>query len=279
MEDIQYINKCQHRVTGEVLNIVPVEGKQDQYTATFPYGIVPIKAQTFIRSYDDEQKYISVNSSYLNDLNYSYEQLPETINSVDLPIAGVIKKIGITNYEFTDSHTITFGVNPIVPGEPFISYNPGLLPQPKYLIDCYVDPKECPICQGTGIVQDVGYDLKGELIMSSENQKLVQRVLKTLLTNIGESPEDFSYGSGLYSLIGSEINEGTTISLQKSIYEAVQYLISLQDGETLTLGETCTGISDISVSQDDINPSRLYITIKIFDGEKNEVPCSLVLDL
>lgn len=277
MQDIKWMTSCNHRITGDILDIKPVSGEPNKYTATLPYGIIPIKAQTFIRSYNDEKKYLSDLSNYTLDLNYSYEQLPETINSVDLPISGIIKKIGITNYEFTDSNTLTFGVNPIVDGEPYIQYNPGLIPQPVYIIDCYVEPTTCPICKGTNITQDIHYNGVGELQLAEGHQKLIQRVLKTLLTSVGNSPEDYYYGSGLNELIGSEINEGMTISLQKAIYDSIQYLMSIQDAESLTLEETCTGISNIKVEQSKTNPSDLLVTITIFDGEKNEVPCSLVL--
>lgn len=277
MQDIKWMTKCNHRVTGEILDIKPVKGEKNKYIATLPYGIIPIKAQTFIRSYNAEKEYLANLKDYTLDLNYSYEQLPKTINSVDLPISGIIKKIGITNYEFTDSHTITFGVEPLVDGEPFIQYDPGLIPQPVYLIDCYVEPVDCPICKGTNITQDINYTGRGDLQLAEGHQKLIQRVLKTLLTSIGQSPEDVYYGSGLDELIGSEINNGLTISLQKAIYESVQYLISIQEAESLTLSETCTGISNIKVEQSEANPADLLVTITIFDGEKNEVPCSLVL--
>lgn len=281
MYDLKYINPCRHRITSEELKITNALDKDGiiipgVYVAETEFNIVPIKAQTFIRSYNAEQRYFQDNSiSYNTHLNYSYKPLPNTINYEVIPPAGLIATIGITNYEFSGKKQITFGKidNPCTD----IDIREELIPKNKYFIDYFVDPAECPLCFGTGYVQDIGYDDAGEILKASGHIKLAQRVLKTLLTKIGSSPEDAQYGSALNSFIGSNVDIALTISMQKVIYEAVQYVIELQNGLSLTPEETCTGIYSIDVNTEKLLESKVILTLIILDGNGEQVPCSVVL--
>ena len=281
MYDLKYINPCNHRITSEELKITNALDENNViipgvYIAKSEFNIVPIKAQTFIRSYNAEQSYFQDNSvSYISHLNYAYKTIPNTINYTEIPVAGLIKEIGITNYEFTGKKQITFGKvsDPCTD----IDINPELVPANRYFIDYYIDPAECPLCFGTGYVQDIGYNTAGEIAKATGHTKLTQRVLKTLLTKLGTSPEDGQYGSSLNSFIGSNIDVALTISMQKAIYEAVQYVIELQNGLSLTPEETCMGIYSIDVNTDKILENKVVLTLIILDGNGEQVPCSVVL--
>lgn len=274
MEDLKYITKCKHRITSEELHLTPVKNDNDEvisYYAETEFNIVPIKAQTFIRSYNAEREYFNDNNiSYTKYLNYAYKTLPNTVNYKNIPEAGLITAIGITNYSFEGKKGIVFD-----PSE--IDINPDIIPANRYFIDYYVDPETCPLCFGSGYVQDIGYNDLGEIEKVDGHQKLVQRVLKTLLTKLGTSPEDANYGSQLSSFVGSNIDVALTISMQKVIYEAVQYLIQLQGGVSLTAEETCTGVYSIDVDTEKQQDGILNLTIVVLDGNGDKVNCSVVL--
>ena len=282
MQDIKYITKCTHRITSEELHIEPMRDSENNiisgvYFAETEFNIVPIKAQTFIRSYNAEQEYFNdSNVDYTKYLNYSYKTLPNTINYKNIPVAGLIAAIGITNYSFDGKKGIIFGTRDN-PSE--IDINPEIIPANRYFIDYYVDPATCPLCSGKGYVQDIGYNDLGEIEKVDGHQKLIQRVLKTLLTKLGTSPEDANYGSQLSSFIGSNIDVALTISMQKVIYEAVQYLIQLQGGLSLTAEETCTGVYSIDVNTEKQQDGILDLTIVVLDGNGEKVSCSVVLSI
>lgn len=280
MEDLAYITNCKHKITSELLSIKNVTDNDGNiiegvYIANTQHKIIPMKGKTFIRSYNAEQEYFNNPSvNYTTYLNFAHKTL-DSINYQDIPPAGLIKAIGITNYEFTGKSEITFGTigNPCTD----INIDPSLIPANKYYIDYYVDPQECPMCFGTNYVQDIEYNGYGEIAKVEGHKKLSQRVLKTLLTKLGTSAEDASYGSQISSFIGSNIDMALTISLQKVIYEAVQYLIQLQSGVYLTPEETCTGIYNIDVDTSEQVNGKLVLTLTILDGNGDKVPCSVVL--
>ena len=282
MEDLKYITKCSHRITREELHIEPAKDSGGNvipgvFYAETEFNIVPIKGQTFIRSYNVEQAYFNDKSvDYTKYLNYSYKTLPNTVNYKNIPVAGLIAAIGITNYTFEGKKGIIFGTTEN-PSE--IDINPNLIPANRYFIDYYVDPLTCPLCSGSGYVQDIGYNDLGEIEKVSGHQKLVQRVLKTLLTKLGTSPEDANYGSQLNSFIGSNIDIALTISMQKVIYEAVQYLIQLQGGLSLTAEETCTGVFSINVDTEKTADGLVSLEIVVLDGNGEKVSCSVVLHI
>lgn len=280
MEDLAYVTNCKHKITSELLSIRRATNKDGEiiegiYIANTEHKIIPMKGRTFIRSYNAEQAYFNNPTVYYTDhLNYAHRTL-DSLNYEDIPAAGLISEIGITNYEFTGTKEITFGKldSPCTD----INIDPNLVPANKYYIDYFVDPKDCPICLGSNYVQDIGYNGYGEISKVSGHKKLSQRVLKTLLTTMGTSPEDANYGSQINSFIGSNIDMGLTISLQKVIYEAVQYLIQLQNGTYLTPEETCTGIYNIDVDTTDQVNGKVVLTLTILDGNGDKVPCTVVL--
>lgn len=280
MQDLKYITKCKHRITSEELNIRPYTNQygvvvEGVYVAELAFNIVPIKGQTFIRSYNAEQEYFQSNNiSYTDYLNYSYKTLPNSISYKNIPEAGLITTIGITNYTFEGKKTIIFGSQQN-PSE--INISSDIVPANRYFIDYYVDPETCPLCGGSGFVQDIGYNDFGEIEKAEGHEKLSQRVLKTLLTKIGSSPEDLNYGSSLNTFIGSNINIALTISMQKVIYEAVQYLIQLQSGLSLTAEETCTGVYTIDVDTEKQADGLVVLTIVVLDGNGAKVDCSVTL--
>lgn len=268
MIDAQYINLCNHYITDEDLTIV--DCGNGEYRAMLKYPALMIKGRTFIRSYNDEQNYINNLTSqddYDKYINYSYVNVSD---SESVPEAGIIKAIGIRNYIFEDSKTILFT------NEPKIDIRPGLTPPNRYLIDYYTTQTMCPMCEGKNLVQDISYNTRGQLVTCEGHNRLVQRVLKTLLTPRGESPEDSVFGSGLSNLIGSEAHSMILVVIQKEVYDTIQYLMDIQSSD-LPLDEYITGVQSIKVDRSDSNPSAFIITVNVKDGYGNIVPCVVTI--
>jgi hypothetical protein len=71
----------------------------------------------------------------------------------------------------------------------------------------------------------------------------------------------------------------TWIAEQKVIYEAVQYLIQLQGGLSLTAEETCTGVFSINVDTEKTADGLVSLEIVVLDGNGEKVSCSVVLHI
>lgn len=275
MEDAKYINVCNHYLISEELTIEKVEGNDKLFRAKLPHPALTNKALTFIRTYNDEQNYINSKEDYTKVINYSYVTLDGSTSS--LPEAGIIKAIGITNYEFVSENEIVFGVVQNDSTIEKIKIDDGIFPKNKYLIDYYVKQDNCPLCLGNGYVNDINFDGTGALMKATGTQKLIQRVIKTLLTRIGNQSEDYLYGSSLDDLIGATLDNTTLVTIQKSIYEAVNYLMEIQSGQSLDKSETVLGVTSIVIEENKTNPSMVDISITIKDGYGYEQPCVISL--
>ena len=199
MKDAKYINVCNHRLVCEQLELEVLDAGAGTYKATLPYPAIMEKALTFIRTYEDEKKYFHDESSYLATLNYSYRTVTGSMD--ELPEGGLIKQIGITNYDFISDTEIVFGT---ISGDTTINkidLTEGRVPKQIILIDYNVKSATCPICGGTEITQDINFTGSGEVMTEEGHEKIVERVLKALLTPFGESAEDVAFGSALDALM------------------------------------------------------------------------------
>lgn len=273
MEDAQYINSCEHKIICERIYLRRIS--EGIYSATLPYPAITNKALTFIRTYNDEKVYVYNGEDYTQSLNYSYKTVTGELD--ELPIAGVTREIGITNYRFVSSTEIVFGEDPEDPTIERLTYGENLVPQPIVLIDYAAQQNTCPICGGTGISLDISYGGNGDIKRSSGNEKIVERVVKALLTKYGDSAEDLQFGSGLDNVVGSELDVTATASIQKSIFDTITYLMELQNGVELEPEETISGIVSISINQDKDIPSKVNITVVVADLNGTQVPCIVSL--
>ena len=267
MEDILFVTKCNHKIKNYKLHIV--KESDGAYTAEFPCDIVMDKRYIFIRSWDTEQNYIdSVNS---------YTEIPTTIKNTSTvaPVSGVSAEIGIQDYIFISNKKIQFtdtnGEYPVV-------VNDELVPQPEYLVDFVADPKTCPRCLGTGVVKDLNINNAGSLTKVTGGQKIKQRVLKALITPLGMSPYDNTFGSELNLMVGNVITDTTRITLQKTITNCIQNLIDNQP-EDLDASETIQTIGGITLDTPTEDKTALYVQVIVISATGEYIDCSIGFDL
>ena len=267
MEDIFFVTKCNHKITGYELTI---EGTPGNYTAKFPVPPVQLKNRIYIRSWNDEQEYLSKTSSYRNI------QARILNNAADAPVTGANAEIGITNYAFIADDTIKF-LDP-EPGKPTVNPDLTLVPRNKYLVDFTAKPGFCPRCNGTNVIKDVNINSIGRAEYVTGANKIKQRVLKALMTPLGSSPYDVTFGSELDSLIGQTITEPLRITIQKTITNAVQNLIDSQ-GADLTPKERINAIQGITIDTPNEERTLLYITVLVSSAAGELIDCSIGFDL
>lgn len=267
MEDIFFVTPCDHRIKNYELKIV---GKPGNYTAKFPAPPIQLKNRIFIRSWNDEQTYLQ------NIKSYKDVQSPICNNAINAPINGANAIIGIVDYAFITDDTIKF-LDP-TDNHPTVNPDPNLIPANKYLVDFTAIPEYCPRCLGSSVVKDVNINNRGYAEYVTDGGKIKQRVLKALMTPLGASPYDVTFGSELDALIGRTITEELRISMQKTIVNAVQNLIDNQSPE-LTEKERINAIQGITIDTPTEDQSTLYVKVLVSSIAGEIIDCSVGFSL
>lgn len=246
MFDTELFNICDHKLMNQQL---VVDGVSPSFTATLPFVGDKNRINTFIRGYEQEETYSGAR----------------------------ISSIGITNYRYNDEGSeIEFGINPVEAGTIFIE---GLTNYPPnfYMIDYTCAQVNCPKCLGTGIIHDIRYSPVGKYRTISGSEKLKQSFLKILLTEVGSNTYNLNYGSEIYALVGDTISEFTPMMIQKYIQDAFTKLQNIQTLLELTPEEVGVRISNMDISQDADDLSKLNISITITNAAYEEIPVILTL--
>lgn len=267
MEDIFFVTTCDHQIKNYELTI---SGTPGNYTAKFPVPPIQLKNRIYIRSWNDEQNYLQ------NIKSYSNIQRPIYNTAIDAPVSGANAVIGITDYAFITEDTIKF-LEPTA-GRPTVNPDPALIPANKYLVDFTAIPEKCPRCNGTSVIKDLNIDNTGKAVYVQDGEKIKQRVLKALMTPLGTSPYDITFGSELNSLIGQTITDSLRISMQKTIVNAVQNLIDNQATD-LTDKERINAIQGITIDTPDADQSTLYVKVLVSSVAGELIDCSIGFNL
>ena len=260
MYDIFFVSKCPHKIQNYVLTLYEHNGT---YRAKLPCKVVPNKATTYIRTWNDEQKYIREHTS-----TNVQSKLISLKN-----IVGANAAIGIHDYDFVSPTEIEFHPDTIDMS--------GLIP-PIFLINFLANPQDCPRCCGTSVIKDVTIDNLGKAVIVTGKNKIKQRVLKALMTPIGTSPFDETYGTELFTLIGTTIKEDTRIIIQKQIVDCINLLITNQDSN-LTDEERIASLKGLSMdvipSQDNSGTKTLLIHVIVANALGEQIDCAINFDL
>jgi phage baseplate assembly protein W len=107
----------------------------------------------------------------------------------------------------------------------------------------------------------------GTLQTVSDNSKLIQDIIKALLTPLGSNRFYRWYGNALASTIIGEDLDSVMIEIEaeRSIQDTLSNIIILQKEQAKTqyisAGETIAAIRNISVVRDSVDPRQYQITV------------------
>jgi phage baseplate assembly protein W len=126
----------------------------------------------------------------------------------------------------------------------------------------------------------------GKLDIVQDSAKLIQDILKILLTAAGSNPLQSWYGSFLSrTIIGNPNNDpGMLIQIAKSQIETaltnLQNLqkLQLQSFQRMSADEQLSAILGISVTQSQVNPTLFMIKIKVMTAGLRSVDTSFVVN-
>lgn len=126
----------------------------------------------------------------------------------------------------------------------------------------------------------------GKLSIVTSTNKLIQDILKIILTPIGSNPSFPWYGCALVeSMPGLNLDPTTRNALiQSQIKNCIDNLVALQlaqkkSSQNVSAAEHIASISDISVIQDSRDPRGIIITIKVLTKAFNTVTTSFSVTL
>jgi len=112
----------------------------------------------------------------------------------------------------------------------------------------------------------------GELVTTTNEDKLVQDILKICLTKAGSNLYQPWYGSAIgQSLVGSVLDDNISFTLASSqLQNALENLKKLQElqvisGQKVSPQEQIALISDISIIRNNVDPRLIEVLIKVFN--------------
>lgn len=185
---------------------------------------------------------------------------------------------GITNFAFSNDNTqIIFGTYPVDSGMNFPDPNLAYVPLKVYSCTYTTRLSDCPKCQRTRLVHDINFDQTKKLYTIQGREKVVQQILKILMTLPNAHLYDVNYSCTLSDLIGKKIDPYLAAKLQQSIQDAVQHLIELQNTQDLPPNEQILSISSITAKKSSEDPRLIKIEVIVTTADYARVSTSVSL--
>jgi hypothetical protein len=140
-------------------------------------------------------------------------------------------------------------------------------------------PTYCSKCAGNKFIDDISYDVRGDLLTVRNEKLLMQSVEKFTVTRINSNPFHPFVGTGLIGLIGTRVTNPSFLVSQITAEESktLQKLQDLQSqyqltGREVTEGEMLQSIDNIQVTQDQDDPTilRMDVTVTAQSGQTVE---------
>lgn len=109
---------------------------------------------------------------------------------------------------------------------------------------------------------DIQFDNSGKLMMYENKSKLIQSVLKVLLTELGSAAEDPDYGSTIVTYLGEKMTHDSYTELVATVQEAMKHYNAL-NGDNDSSTEYIESIDSIEVSASPEDPRILVMKVTL----------------
>ena len=128
----------------------------------------------------------------------------------------------------------------------------------------------CSKCNGSNYLDDISYDVKGDLLSIRDERLLMQNVEKFVITRINSNPFQTFIGTSIEGLIGTNVSNFDFLASQikAEITRGLQKLQDLQNQyraakRTVTPGEMLQSVENVTVVQDSNDPTVLRADIAV----------------
>lgn len=148
--------------------------------------------------------------------------------------------------------------------------------QDYWEITYYTISTYCPKCVGLNMLDDIQYNVKGDLLKIRNEALLLQNLEKFTVTEIQSNPFHTFIGTSLVKLLGSRITDSAfmTNKITQQITASLNVLKSLQEqykmaGRAVTDGELLDTVEGVVVRFDDADPTilRADVTARAKSGK------------
>jgi len=154
----------------------------------------------------------------------------------------------------------------------FVDGSTMIYPPKKYVATYNTLIDNCPKCSGTGRSNDINIEGDGSLETLRRANKIRQQVRKAVMTLQSSNAFHEGYGSVLSESIGSKLTFLKKVYIQKTIQDAINYLIESQGEESgVPVEDLILRISDMRLEQDQTDPRKLNIQITVTNGKYEEI--------
>jgi hypothetical protein len=144
----------------------------------------------------------------------------------------------------------------------------------------------CPKCAGLEVIDDISYDIRGDLIVLRNEELLLQNLEKFTVTEKESNPFHTYIGTFLVKLLGQKIIDSSYIStkITQEISATLDVLKSLQDQyrfteRPVTDGELLDEIQDVKIRFDLDDPTIIRTDITVTAKSGRTVDYSQFLQL
>jgi hypothetical protein len=128
----------------------------------------------------------------------------------------------------------------------------------------------CPKCVGFNTLNDISYDIRGNLLTIRNEPLLLQNLEKFTVTELQTNPFQVFIGTNLVKLIGQKISDPSYISsrVTQEITSTLQVLKDLQSqytatGRSVTNGELLNSVDSVKVNFDENDPTILRADVTV----------------
>jgi len=154
--------------------------------------------------------------------------------------------------------------SPASTGSKIISFKDKWKALTDYFEISYLTLKNyCTKCVGSGFLDDISYNVRGDLPVLRDEFLLMQNVEKFTITKITSNPFQSFIGTSLESLIGTKVTNPQFLITQitSEIVRALRKLQDLQSqykqtGRPVTNGELLQSIDSVTVTQNAVDPTE-----------------------
>lgn len=149
-------------------------------------------------------------------------------------------------------------------------------PSDYFEITYWTLPTFCTKCVGTKYLDDMFFNVRGELSEQRNEYLLMQNVEKWVVTTINSNPFHTYIGTDLIGLIGTRVTNSSFLVTQitAEISRALSKFKDIQSqyqltGRVVTSGEMLLSVDDITVTQDVVDPTtfRANVTVTAQSGQ------------
>ncbi len=147
--------------------------------------------------------------------------------------------------------------------------------------------QECRRCGGTGVEHDWRYDSQGGVVLTSDENLLIQELRKCFYTTIGTNPFHTWYGTSLVDTIGKKLTAGGFVQnlIVSDLYQAFSRWQSVKRQQEEKVGQEVTDkefpfrLLSVDLQQSTKDPTVVFVNVTVQNRAGDSIPLNRALKI